>query len=107
MIIVLLNFLIIWLNYDPAHGGVSNTMIPCAIISDTKPILTNQFRTKFGSYFQLHGELTPTNNLEPWTLGGICIGPSNNKFTDYKILCLNNVCRIFHHNFNKIPAPSE
>lgn len=93
------------LNYFTAKGGVSNQYSPKAILSG-KLVHFKYYTMPFGTYCQVHEEVTPWNSMVTQTQGAITLGPSGNSQGGHKFLSLTTGKVLTHQAWNILPMPT-
>jgi hypothetical protein len=75
MRVILIQYVIFWLNNIPKEGQVQ---APKEIIMGEKRLECKVLcKIPFGAYVQVHDDVQVTNTMEPRTTGRIKLGPSN------------------------------
>ena len=108
MMVELVKFSTMWLNAFPANNGVTTEYSPREIVLGTKLDWKLHCRMPFGGYTHVHEDPLITNeNIQPRTVGAICLGPTGNCQGTYRFLGLkmNDVLR--HHSFRELPMPDR
>ena len=83
LIVVLVKFVVRWMNAFPTTTSISE-LSPRTIITGLHADYTIHCKLLFGSYVQTHEHNgTMHNSMEERTLGGIAMGPSDNKQGGY------------------------
>ena len=59
------------------------------------------------AYYEVHVDPDITNNMEPRTCEGICLGPMGNMQGSYKFLLLSTGKKIIRRKFVEIPVPDK
>jgi hypothetical protein len=77
MVIQLIANAVFWLNAFPHADGVSDTLLPRYLLTGKHLDYNKHVRLEFGVYMQTHEE--HTNDMQPRTIGAICLGPSGNE----------------------------
>jgi hypothetical protein len=100
IIVHLVIFSAMWLNFFPPSGGVSPTLSPQTIVTGLNVDFERHCRIPFGGYAQVHAEPKPTNDaLLSCTVGGISLGPTGNIQGTYKFLSKLTCCLIQARSF--------
>jgi hypothetical protein len=86
--IELVYHVVLWLNAFPAKSGVSDTLSPCEIVYQHKLDFTKHCKLPFGTYCEVHDELTPTNTIVTCLTPAIVLGPTGNLQGTYKFFSL-------------------
>jgi hypothetical protein len=55
-------FLLMWINFFPPKGGISNTLSPQAIVTGLSPNADKHCRITFGSHAQVHADNSQQSN---------------------------------------------
>jgi len=101
-------FSVMWLNFFPPTGGVSQTLSPQTIVTGLKANNNRHCRIPFGAYAQVHAEPDPTNNaMVSRTVGGISLGPTGNIQGTHKFLSLLTGRQIQARAFTPLPMPID
>ncbi len=73
--IALIHYVVFWLNSIPKEDQVAS---PKELIMGEKVLdFSTLCKLPFGAYVQVHDDAQITNTMEPRTMGGINLGPSN------------------------------
>lgn len=108
VIIEMMSFVVFWLNLIPNKNGVSSTLGPRNIVTNTRATFRDHCGIPFGAYAQMHKEPHPSNDISiARTQGGICLGPTGNPQGGYKFLNLNTGMKVTRRSFTEIPTPQE
>lgn len=94
ILIALVYHIILWLNAFPVKSWVSTTLSPWELIIRQNLDFKKHCRSPFGTYCEVHDELTPTNGMESRTHEAICLGPTGNLQGMYKFFSLKSGKRI-------------
>jgi hypothetical protein len=62
-------------------------------------------RLEFGVYVQTHEE--HTNDIQPWTIGAICLGPSGNEQGGHFFMSLVTGKRLLRDHWTALPMPHD
>ena len=108
MVVHLVMFCILWLNFFPPKGGISNTLSPEAIVKGRSVDSKLHCRIPFGGYSQVHQGSDNTNNaLVNRTVGAIALGPTGNAQGTYKFMSMLTGKLIKGRSFITLPMPSD
>jgi hypothetical protein len=101
-------FSVMWLNFFPPKGGVSNTLSPQTIVTGLSASADKHCRMPFGAYAQVHIEGNQRNSVMiSRTVGGICMGPTGNLQGTYKFMSLLTGKLIKARSFTHLPMPDD
>ena len=101
-------FSVMWINFFPPVGGISEMLSPQAIITGLTPDFFKHCKAPFGSYAQVHAEPEPKNDvMTSRTVGGICLGPLGNIQGTYKFLSVLTGQVIKARSFTPLPMPDD
>ena len=78
MTINLAKHIMVFLNAYPPKSGLSDTYIPCTIMTGKSLDWKKSCKLHFGAYMQVHKERNVTNTLEERTQRAICLGLTGN-----------------------------
>ena len=109
IVVHLVLFTILWLNFFPPVGGVSRTLSPEAIVKGRSMDSRRHCRAPFGGYAQVHA-VNPqhvNNALVSRTVGGIALGPTGNAQGTYKFMSLLTGRLIKARSFQVLPMPQD
>jgi hypothetical protein len=68
---------VFWLNAFPRSNGISDTLSPRYLLTGKHLDYHKNVHLEFDSYVQTHE--SNTNDMQPWTIGAICLGPMGNE----------------------------
>ncbi len=85
MIIELIHFVTMWLNYFPVANGISKKWSPRELLRRHKLDAKLHCQAPFGAYCEIHDEPSISNTR---THAAICLGPTGNLQGSYKFVCL-------------------
>jgi len=88
MLVLLLHYVVMWINNFPIANGVSEQYSPWEIILRHKLTYKKHCCALFGSYCEVHEDNSPTNGMKPRTIPAICLGPTGNIQGTYSFLNL-------------------
>jgi hypothetical protein len=101
-------FSVMWINFFPPKGGVSQFLSPQTIVTGLTADAEKHCKTPFGGYAHVHAEPTPGNDaLTSRTVGGISLGPTGNIKGTYKFLSILTGKLIKARSFTPLPMPEE
>ena len=109
MVVHLVLFTILWLNFFPPTGGVSSTLSPETIVKGRSMDSRRHCRIPFGGYAQVHA-VNPqqvNNALVSRTVGGVALGPTGNAQGTYKFMSLLTGRLIKGRSFQNLPMPQD
>jgi hypothetical protein len=78
MLIELVYHMVLWLNAFPAKSGVPETLSPRMIVFRHKLDFVKHCKLPFGTYCEVHDELTPMNTVVTRSTLAIGLGPTGN-----------------------------
>ena len=108
VVVHLVMFCLLWLNFFPPSGGISPTLSPEAIVKGRGVDSKLHCRVPFGGYVQVQTPNEPTNNaLTSRTVGAIALGPTGNSQGTYKFMSLVTGRLIKGTSFTILPMPSD
>ena len=108
VVVHLVMFCLLWLNFFPPSGGISPTLSPEAIVKGRGVDSKLHCRVPFGGYVQVQTPNGPTNNaLTSRTVGAIALGPTGNSQGTYKFMSLLTGRLIKGRSFTILPMPSD
>jgi hypothetical protein len=94
-----------WLNSFPANYGISDTLIPCAIIVGSRVDYAKHCQLEFGSYVQTHEVYD--NSMVTHTMGSIALHPTGNEQGGYFFLSLATGRVLNRNRWTALPMPAE
>ena len=94
------------LNFFPVKNGFSNTLSPKAIIT-SEQLNYKHYKLPFGSYCQVHEEMTPHSNMTARMLGAISLGASGNLQVAQRFLSLKTGEVVVCYSYTEVPMPDE
>jgi hypothetical protein len=101
-------FSVMWINFFPPKGWISNTFLPQAIVTALPPNARKQSKIPYESYAQVHSDNTQSNNaMISKTVGAISLGPTGNIQGTFKFMSLLTGKRIKARLFTPLPMPAE
>jgi len=80
-------------NWIPSTNGISSTISPSTLVTGSQPLTYSLLNITFGTYVQVHNDLTITNTTMARTTGAIALYP-NNRTTAWNFLSLATGSRI-------------
>jgi hypothetical protein len=98
-------FSVFWLNSLPPKGGIATHVSPRTIITGLTINFSLHCQLEFGSYVQTHE--AHNNNMNPRTIGAICLGPKGNIQGGYNFMSLSTGERIHRRQWTPLPMPEE
>jgi len=105
IIIYLIYNTIFWLNTFPGSDGVSKILSPRYIMTGRHLDYHHQVFMEFGEYVQTHKD--HTNDMEPQTIGAICMGPLGNEQGGHFFLSLMTGKQLMLHRWTTLPMPQD
>ena len=81
-----------WLNSFPSESGISSTLSPKALVTESKPDYHNHFKLEFGTYVQTHE--VQNSSMAPQTVGAIDLRPTGNSQGGYCFYSLDSSKRL-------------
>jgi hypothetical protein len=102
-------FSVMWINFFPPKGGISNTLLPQAIVIGLSPNADKHCRIPFGSYAQVHANNSQQSNsaMISRTVRAISLGPTGNIQGTYKSMSLLTGKLIKARSFTPLPMPED
>jgi hypothetical protein len=98
-------FSVFWLNSFPPKGGIATHVSPRTIIIGLTINFSVHCQLEFGSYVQTHE--AHNNNMNPRTIGAICLGPKGNIQGGHNFMSLSTGERIRRRQWTPLPMPEE
>jgi hypothetical protein len=89
VIIELMHFCVMWMNFSPVKSGISEKWSPREIVSRHKLDAKMHCKVPFKAYCEVRVNPDITNTMEPRTRWGICLRPTGNMQGSYKFLSLS------------------
>ncbi len=105
MKIALIQYVVYWLNNIPKEGQDNSPKE--MILGEQKLDFKTICKLPFGSYTQVHEDLSITNTIEPRTVGAINLGPTGNVQGAHRLLNLATGEIIVRRKWTELPIPSE
>ncbi|MCE2996668.1 MAG: hypothetical protein LW863_13795 [Flammeovirgaceae bacterium] len=96
---------VFWRNAFPADAGVSTVYSPRYIIEGRNIDYDKHVRIPFGAYAQTHEE--HNNNMDPRTVGAICLGPTGNAQGSHYFFSLSTGRILTRTRFTELPMPAD
>jgi len=105
VVVHMVYFSVFWLNSFPAKQGISSKTSPRTIITGYTIDFNAHCRLEFGAYVQTHE--SHSNDMNPRTIGAICLGPRGNIQGGYNFMSLVTGERIHRRRWTSLPMPEE
>ena len=106
IVIELIHYCVFWLNSFPANNGISDLLIPRAIVVGTTIDYNHHCKLEFGTYVQTH-EQQHDNTMVPRTIGAIALRPSGNAQGFHYFFSLSTGKRILRNQWTVLPMPAD
>ena len=94
---------VFWLNAFPHADGVSDTLSLRYLLTGKQIDYQKHVRLEFGVYVQTHE--AHTNDMQPRTIGAICLGPSGNEQGGHYFMSL--VTGLHRRKWTEMPMPQD
>ncbi len=105
MRIAMIHYVVYWLNNIPKEEQAESPRD--LIFGEYRLEYKTVCQLPFGSYVQVHDEVSQTNTMEPRTTGAINLGPTGNVQGAHKFLSLVTGEVIIRCRWTELPVPSE
>jgi hypothetical protein len=105
MVIWLVANAVFWLNAFPHTDGVSNTLSPRYLLTGKHLDYNKHMWLEFGAYVQTHKD--HTNDMQPRTIGAICLGPSGNEQGGHFFMSVITSKRLLQDQWTALPMPHD
>jgi len=105
VVIHLIYSTVFWLNAFPYSDRISNTLSPQYTVTGKHIDYHKHVHMEFGLYVQTHKE--HSKNMEPRTIGSICLGPSGNEQGWHYFLSLMTRRCLLRHWWSTLPMPTD
>jgi hypothetical protein len=96
---------VFWLNAFPHADGVSESLSPRYLLTGKHLDYNKHVRLEFGAYVQTHED--HTNDMQPRTIGAICLGPSGNEQGGHYFMSLMTGKRLLRDRWTELPMPRD
>jgi hypothetical protein len=96
-----------WLNIFTRDDGISDTMSPRTIVTNTTADYATHCRVPMGAYCEVHNENDPSNTETPHTSPAISLNPTGNLQGSYRFLSLDSGKRISRRRWTELPIITE
>lgn len=109
MVVHVVLFSAVWLNFFPPQGGIHKVLSPEAIVKGRSVDSKLHCKTPFGGYAQVYAvsENEVNNAMVSRTVGGVSLGPTGNAQGTYKFVSLLTWKLIKTRSFTPLPMPND
>lgn len=105
MIVHLVKTAVFWLNAFPVQDGVSSLHSPRYLMTGYEIDYKRHVHLEVGEYVQTHEN--HNNDMQPWAIGAICLGPTGNRQGGHYFLSLVTGDVIARYAWTPLPMPQD